>query len=235
MKLGNSYFGFAIFLVFVFVVILVSPMNIKSQNPRRQPTPTPVPRNDIPQIISRADDFPSGDQVISPQNSGVQTGNLDEKIDDVGKRIKELGRRVNTLESTKENEYDQTQKRLLLNLDILSRSEQRAEGLRKQYFDMIEKENHIRSRLDQLESDLRPEVIERAVTFAGSLRPEELRDQRKKTLERERINLNSLLDEIITNKGNLQVSVDKADQLVEKLRLKLEKEIDEALSDEEVN
>jgi septal ring factor EnvC (AmiA/AmiB activator) len=234
MKLRSKQINFNIFFLAAFLILLVLAADTKSQNNRRLPTPTPTPRS-VAEIVSRADDIPSGNQVISPQNNDVQPGNLEDKIDDVGKRIKEIGKRVNTLESTKENEYDQTQKRLLLNLDILSRSEQRAEALRKQYFDMIEKENQIRSKLDQLESDMRPETIERSILFAGSLRPEELREQRKKTLERERTNLNSLLDEITANKGNLQLSVEKADQLVDKLRLKLEKEIDEALTDKDDN
>lgn len=234
MKLRNNRFCFSAVILMAFWVILALPSIANSQNTRRQATPTPTPRN-VPEIISRADDFPNGNQIVLQQNQDNQSGNLEEKIDDVGKRIKELGKRVNTLEATKDNEYDQMQKRLLLNLDILSRSEQRSEALRKQMFDMIEKENQIRSRLDQLETDLRPEIIERTVTFAGSLRPEELRDQRKKMLERERTNLQSLLGEITANKGNLQISVEKSDQLVEKLRFKLEKEIDEPLSDKEDN
>jgi septal ring factor EnvC (AmiA/AmiB activator) len=232
MKLRSNEIGFGVSFAAAFLMLLILATDMKSQTTRRQPTPTPTPRN-VAEIVSRADDIPSGNQIINPQNNGNQSGNLEDKVDDVGKRIKELGKRVNTLESTKENEYDQTQKRLLLNLDILSRSEQRAEALRKQYFDMIEKENQIRSKLDQLESDLRPETIERSILFAGSLRPEELREQRKKTIEREQANLNSLLDEITANKGNLQASVEKADQLVDKLRLKLEKEIDEALTDKD--
>lgn len=230
MRLRNRFDGFVVVFAAAFALLLTFSSNVMSQNSRPQPTP----RN-VAEIISRADDIPSGNQITIPQNPVNQTGKLEEKVDDVGNRIRELGKRVNTLESARDNQYDQTQKRLLLNLDILSRSEQRADALRKQYFDMIEKENQIRSKLDQLETDLRPEIIERAVSFAGSLRPEELRDMRKKTLELERTNLQALLDEITANKRNLQVSVEKADQLVEKLRFKLEKEIDEALSDSEDN
>jgi hypothetical protein len=120
----------------------------------------------------------------------------------------------------------------MLNLDILTRAEQRAETLRKQLFEMIDKENQIKTRLDQIENDIRPEMLERSVAFAGSLRPEELRDNRRKNLEVDRNNLQKLLTEIQNTKSSLELNVQKADTLVEKLRFRLEKEIDKALADE---
>ncbi|MEZ5425650.1 MAG: hypothetical protein R2747_05250 [Pyrinomonadaceae bacterium] len=206
----------------------------KAQNSRPTPTPTP----ETPQIISRADDYPDNSRIITQPGQVLpegQNSNLEEKINNYETRIKELGKRVNTLESTKENEYDRKQRRLLLNLDILSKAEQRAESLRKQLFDLIEKESDIKLKLDQLENNLRPEMIDRTVAFAGTMRPEELRETRRKNLENEKRNLQDLLTEITSNKNNLQVNVQKADELVEKLRVKLEKEIDEALADEEDN
>ena len=38
---------------------------------------------------------------------------------------------------------------------------------------MVDKENTIRARLDQIEVDIRPEMIERSVAVVGTLRPEE--------------------------------------------------------------
>lgn len=233
MKIRSKVSDLAFFGVVVFCLVGVLAVQVRSQTPRKQPTPTP--RTETPQIVSRADDFPSNDQIISPEPIDIQSGTLDEKIEEVGKRLKELGKRLSTLESSKENQYDQMQKRLLLNLDILTRSEQRSETLRKQLFELIEKENEIRAKLDQIEIQIRPEVIERVVSSAGSLRPEELREQRRKSLELERESLTSLLGEISTNKVNLQTNVEKSDQLVEKLRTKLEKEIDEALIDKDDN
>lgn len=150
-------------------------------------------------------------------------------------RMKELSERVKLLESTKTNEYDQKQKRLLLNLDILSRAETRAESLRKQLFEMIEKESGVQTRLEQIRYDARSEVIERSTAFVGSMRPEEVRDQRKKSLEAEKRNLESLLTQIQTSRANLEDSVSKADFLVEKVRLKFDKDIDDALTDKEEN
>ncbi len=98
---------------------------------------------------------------------------------------------------------------------------------------MIEKENTVKSRLEQIQFDSRSEVVDRAVAMVGSLRPEEIRDQRRKSLEAEKRNLESLLTQIQTSRATLESSVERADFLVEKVRLKLDKEIDDALAAEE--
>lgn len=224
------------FIAFALMLCIFS-VNLNAQNTRRtnssKPVPTPTPNSEVPVIISRADDFSNGNQIIVQPVETPQTQNEQPEVFD--DRIKELNTRVNSLESTKEDQYDQRQKRLLLNLDILSRAEQRAESLRKQLFDLIERENQINTKITQLENDLRPEVIDRMIAFAGTLRPEELREQKRKNLQAEKTNLENLLTEITNNKANLQENVRKADVLVDKLRLKLEKDIDDALTEDEDN
>ncbi len=197
--------------------------------------PKPVSTQTLPVIISQADQYQNQNQLITvetPTQTETQPDTFDEKLDKISNRLKEINTRMKTLESTKQNEYDAKQKRLLLNLDILTRAEQRAESLRKQMFELIEKENTITTKLETIGFDSRPEMIERQVALAGSLRPEELREMKAKNLKSEKRNLESLLTEIQTTRANLLQNVQKADQLVEKLRVILEKDIDEALSDE---
>ena len=147
-------------------------------------------------------------------------------------RIRDLNERVRKLENGQGSSYDDKQKRLLMNLDIITRAETRSESLRKQLFEMVEKENTVKARLDQIEYEIRPEMIERQVQMAGTLRPEEIRDTRRKMLESERNNLQGLLTSIQSNRTNLEGTVYRAEQMVEKLRAKLEKDIDDALVDE---
>jgi hypothetical protein len=94
---------------------------------------------------------------------------------------------------------------------------------------MVEKGNAIQIKIDQLQYDLQPAMIERYAAFAGSLRPEQVREARQKSLESEKRNLESLLLQIQTNRKSLEDNVFKADYLVERLRAKLEKDIDDAL------
>ncbi len=190
--------------------------------------PVPVVQTE-PLIISRAEDFPDPDapqKVIEklPEPNGTA---------DVNARVfEDLNNRIKSLETLKKNDYDSKQRRLKLNLDILMVAESRAETLRKQLFDMIEKEGNIKTKLDQIENDIRPESIDRGVAFAGTLRPEELRNLRRRSLESERTNLQTLLAEVQRTRANLDLNLQKADLLVDKLRAKLEKEIDDALVDE---
>ncbi len=196
--------------------------------------PTPVPQQAVPVIVSRAEDFQSENRMYVPdiQPPPTTSGKSEAKTGDVGSRISELSTRIKSLESTQKNEYDEKQKRLLLNLDILSRSEQRAESLRKQLFELVEKENVVRTRIDQISFDSRPEMVDRSAAFSGSLRPEEIREQRKKSLDAEKRNAETLLAQIQTSRAKLEETVQRADTLVEKVRFKLEKEIEDALLDD---
>ena len=142
--------------------------------------------------------------------------------------IKDLQDRINKLETSKKETYEDRQKRLLLNLDILTRAEQRTESLRKQIFEITDRENAVKTRLDQIEYEIRPEIIERALQLSGSLRPEEIREARRKSLAAERANLQSLLTNIQNTKATLNLNLEKADDMVVKLRTKLEKDIDDS-------
>ena len=229
-----------IFTLSVLICIFVAISAANAQTTKRrtnqtaQPVVSPTPTETLPIIISRAEDIPSESQqtVVSEPVAQPPAESVDDKIDASNKRIKELNSRIKSLEANQKNEYDEKQKRLLLNLDILSRAEQRAESLRKQLFDLIEKESSVKSRLDELDINSRPENIERTSAFSGSLHPEEIRDQRKKSLDAEKKNLEDLLVQIQSNHTVLQQSVEKADLLVEKVRAKMEKDIDDALADD---
>ena len=232
----------AIFLVpgLMILACIATVMDARAQTNRRRAIPIPAPTAtpfSEPQIISRADEFPdensnsnSNSRAIPPDpNAGADTANV-VSLEELGRRIKNLEAGTST-SSSRKPDPDEKQKRLLLNLDILTRAEQRSESLRKQVFDMMEKESNIRTRLDSLEYDLRPEMIERNAAMVGTLRPEEIRDSRKKSLQSEKTNLQNLLTQIQTTRASLEISLARADELVEKLRIKFEKEIDTALED----
>jgi SMC interacting uncharacterized protein involved in chromosome segregation len=94
---------------------------------------------------------------------------------------------------------------------------------------MIEKENTVRARIDQITIEMRPEMIERSLQMAGSMRPEEVRENRRRSLNAEKTNLDALLSEIQSTRASVNNSLQRSEVLVEKLRAKLEKDIDDAL------
>jgi hypothetical protein len=225
----------------MLVACIATASDASAQTNRRRsipiPAPTATPMTE-PQIISRADEFPDeNSRAIPPDPNAIKLG---ADAATVGS-LEELGRRIKNLEAgasaatVHKPDPDEKQKRLLLNLDILTRAEQRSESLRKQVFDMMEKESNIKTRIDSLDYDLRPEMIERNAAMVGTLRPEEIRDSRRKSLQSEKTNLETLLTQIQTTRASLEISLARADELVEKLRLKFEKEIDTSLAEDPDN
>lgn len=229
-----------IFLIVpVLGLFLIGFSEADAQNTRRkrssipQPVGTPVPASTltIPEIVRRADETDVENQVISTEEN--RTVEETEDLETLKNKINTLNAKIKSLESVNSAEADAKEKKLLLSLDILTRAEQRSDALRKQLYEIIEKENAVKSRIDQIEYDMRPEMIDRNVAFAGSLRPEDVRDARRKSLESEKRNLESLLMQIQANRSKLEQSVERAEQLVEKIRFKFEKEIDDALVEDD--
>ena len=243
MKIGK--YARSTFLTVSILALSLFALQAGAQTKSRKKTVKPKPKTTAaivvppqtePEVVSRDSDYQAENldgTIVQPETTTPeQPETVDDKLDKANSRIKELSARIKSLEKGQKNDYDEKQKRLLLNLDILTRAESRAESLRKQLFDMVEKESALKSKLDQIENDIRPEVIERQVSFAGTLRPEELRDNKRKSLEIERKNIQNILTQLQTTRANIETSVQRADAMVEKLRFKLEKDIDDALVEE---
>lgn len=205
-------------------VLVVSAVGTSAQTSRSKPRPlaTPPPVLTEAEIISRADEPP----VVVP--TPVETPSAGRPGSGGDGETNSSPARSGRRASGQGSSFDEQQKRLLLNLDILTRAEQRIEGLRKQQFDLIEKENSIKSRLEQIEIDLRPEMIERALQLAGSMKPEEVRANRRRVLEAERSSLQTLLTDVQNTHSNLNTNLQKAEVMADRLRLKLEKDIDDS-------
>lgn len=197
-----------------------------AQAPGAKPLATPPPTSNTAEIISRDRDLVEAPIVLKMPEKAVEKPVTAPSVAELTERIKKL-------EAGQTSTYDEKQKRLLLNLDILTRAEQRSESLRKQLFEMIEKENSVRSRLDQLEFESRPEMIERTLQLAGSMKPEDIRDAKRRSLNAEKANLNVLLTEIQSSRSSLNINFTKAEQMVELLRVKLEKDITESFLKDE--
>ncbi len=234
-SIGLRTASFVIFGAF-FVGLLAVEGSGQGTRRKRDPNAPVVPAattSGEAQIVSRAADFPDTETILVPKTDVKKPAELAADPNDTSKTITELQNRINGLEAARKPEtQDEKQKRLLLNLDILTRAEQRSESLRKQLFEMVEKESSIKSKLDLIEVNIRPEVIEREVAHAGTMRPEDLRALKKKQLEIERTNLQAILAEIQKTKTVLDQNLQRSELMVEKLRIRLEKEIESALADD---
>ncbi|HJT26821.1 MAG TPA: hypothetical protein VJ784_05350 [Pyrinomonadaceae bacterium] len=143
-----------------------------------------------------------------------------EEGDTESSAIKDLTNQVNRLNNklTSMQEDDRYQ----LDMERLTRAEQRAEQIRGQLMDIQGKIADFEARLEQIDYALRPENIEAATQGYGSTRPEVARETRRKQLESERGRVGAQLKLAETSRSRLEVAVVNADAEVDNLRAKLE-------------
>jgi Skp family chaperone for outer membrane proteins len=162
------------------------------------------------------------------QSLAAQNGSdaLTNEVAELRKSVQTLNERLKAIAEEllspdpKENN-NQKVKQIATNLELLTQTEMRAEILRKQLIELIEKETTYRTRLTQMDEDMRPENIERSMAGIGTTRTTELRDTRRRSLDSERRGLESLL--AITGQSRLRLEEDvrQADQLAARFRQRL--------------
>jgi hypothetical protein len=144
----------------------------------------------------------------------------DSSPDDMQQTITNLSKQVDRLNDKLSQMQDDD--RYQLDMERLTRAEQRAEQLRMQLVDVQSKSADLEAQLEGIEFALRPENIERATATFGSTRPEEARQARQRQLENERNRVKAQLKILQTSQVRLEVSCANADNEVELLRAKLQ-------------
>jgi hypothetical protein len=166
----------------------------------------------------------------SPDTVAGEIGLLRKSLQTLNDRLRVITDTLLAPDAKGKDSARDLQSRIAGNLDLLSRAEQRAEVLRKQISELTEKETTLRSRLIQLDFDLRPDSIERVVSTVGTTRTPEMRETRRQVLENERKGADTLLTQTIQNRQRLEDDVRQADAMVARLRLRLfpliDKEVD---------
>jgi DNA repair exonuclease SbcCD ATPase subunit len=135
------------------------------------------------------------------------------------KTINQLSNQVDRLNDklTRMQEND----RALIDMERLTRAEQRAESLRAQQVDVESKLADLQAKVDQIDYLLRPENIERAAGY-GTVHPEEARDTRRRQLESEKSRVIAQVKILETSRTRLETSVVTADAEVDNLRRRIE-------------
>ncbi len=199
----------------------------RSRRVRR--TPRPVVTN--PQIAPPGSESigPDGEAIIStaddPGSEAMTTPQTPEQRKAAGER--DMQRTINALSNQVDRLNNKLSKmeendRSLLDIERLTRAEQRAENLRMQQVDVESKLADLQARLEQTEWAMKPENIERGNAGYGSIRPEELRETRRRQLEGERNRLLAQIKILETSRARLEQSLVTADGEVELLRRRLE-------------
>jgi len=153
---------------------------------------------------------------------------ISKSIQTFNKRIKDL---LDQFALNKGNQLNEKQQKLLLGFEILNRAEQRLQILQKFQIELAEKESSVRSRLAQIEQDSRQESVERSVAFVGTTKTEEIRENRRRTLDAERGTLSNLLSQIRGNLTQTSNELRQAEVFVQSLRKKILPQIELEISD----
>lgn len=202
----------------VVCAVIVLSISSFAQTPDRRQT-NPATQEQASNIAANA---------ASIEKVAAEIGLLRKSVQTLNVKLGEITDKALARDDSKSSAPNE-QNRIVLNLDLLTRAEFRAEVLRKQFFELIEKETSLRVRLVQVEEDMRPENIERALNPYGTTRTAELRDTRRRALESERRGIESLLNQIGPSRVRLDEDVKQADSMVFRLRQRLLPQIDKEI------
>ena len=167
-------------------------------------------------IISTADSTQEPGQTTEAKKPGTTTAPQQEQMQQT---ITTLTNQVNKLNDKLSSMQDDD--RYQMDMERLTRAEQRAEQLRSQLMDVQAKIADFEARLEQIDFALRPENIESATAGYGSTHPERAREARQKQLEGERSRVQAQLKLAESSKTRLETAVANADMEVDSLRAKL--------------
>jgi DNA repair exonuclease SbcCD ATPase subunit len=207
--------------VFIVSVLLIGMFLIDSSAQRRRRKRTRKPS--APQITNPAIYQPSSsDEANSNTNTSTPTEGTETAPteDPMKQTIRDLSTQVDRLNS-KISRMEESQQ-MLVDLERLSRAEQRSAALWKELHDIESQQSDLQARLEEVNFALKPENIERSVAGYGTTRPEELRAQRRLQLENEKVRTEKKLDQLAASHARLEQAIATADAEAERLRKRLD-------------
>jgi len=184
----------------------------------------PTERGD--KIISTADETPDpqADETTETPETKPKKAKTAAKPaadgEDIQQTINSLSNQVDRL-NDKLGQMQETDQ-ALMDMERLSRAEQRAEALRSQQVEVESKLADLQSRLEDTEYNLKPENIEREMATFGSTRPEVARDARRRKLESDRARILAQIKILENSRVRLESAVATADAECDLLRRRLE-------------
>ncbi len=207
----------ALFLIVGFLLVDTSAQ--KRRRKRRSSAPR-ITNPDIyqPPPVDNTNSNNSGEAGNSNTNASGPPADQDPEA--MKKTIRTLSNQVDKL-SDKLNQMEESQ-RSLVDLERLSRAEQRSAQLRTEIRDVLAKKADLEAHLEDVVYALKPENIERATQGMGTTHPEEVREQRRRQLEAEKQRAQKQLDQLTTSEDRLQQAIAASDADVDRLQKKLD-------------
>ncbi|MFN2500085.1 MAG: hypothetical protein ABR557_13460 [Pyrinomonadaceae bacterium] len=172
-------------------------------------------------IISTADEngnpTKTTEEGTQPKRGTSRSGSasMQQTIDALSNQVNRLNDKLSRIQ---END------RSLLDMERLTRAEQRAESVRAQMLDTESKLADLHARMEQVDYSLKPENIERSMAGYGTLHPEEARDSRRRQLENEKGRLQAQITLLENSRTRLQASLTTSEAEVDLLRRRLDQQ-----------
>jgi chromosome segregation ATPase len=181
-------------------------------------TPTPELPSE-PSVLSTADEqqqsgaAKNAQQRTPQRDAQSENEQLRSTVRNLSSQVQQLSGQLNQMKS---------EQGAMLDLERLTRAEQRAEDLRTQLREVTDKQLQYQERLAEIEYELQPDSIQRRAALIGSLDPASVRDAIQQQLERERTRIQKQLDLLESSRTHLEQAVTSADAEVERLRKRVE-------------
>ncbi len=139
--------------------------------------------------------------------NGQAPGQGPDPISNISAEMTKIAKSVQTLNNTMKSFVDKFEKvggltltekqlELIFGMELLIRTEQLIAVHQKAQVELTEKLNETRSKLAQVDIDLRPRSIDRSVALVGTTETDEWRDNRRLKLQAERQSLSLLSSQI---------------------------------------
>jgi hypothetical protein len=221
--------------LFLAILIGISVCSIDTDAQRRRKrrlrrAPRPVVTNPVialpgsegdssEKIISTADEngnpVDTGEEGAPTKKKVTKSGdaNIQQTIEDLSHQVNRLNDKLSQMQ---END------RSLMDMERLTRAEQRAESVRSQMLDTESKLADLQARMDQVDYSLKPENIDQSIAGYGSVHPEEARAARRRQLENEKARLQAQINLLENSRTRLQASLSTAESEVDLLRRRID-------------
>ena len=175
---------------------------------------------------------PAGSMSQDPVAVGmsIELTKISRSVSAIGDSLKEIAEKAGKPQPTATG-MTAPQQKLVFALQLLTNAEQLLAARQKFQIELVEKQGTSRTRLAQVERDLMPTNIDRAVQFEGTTKTEELRDNRRSALAAERTSLQALLAQINSNLMDTNDAVREAQALVQRLRRQVFPDLERELND----
>jgi chromosome segregation ATPase len=207
----------AVFLVLGFLIVDSSAQ--KKKRRRRSSAPR-ITNPDIYQPATNENANSNADNNANENTNANTNTQQSEDPESMKRTIHTLSNQVDKL-NDKLNSMEQSQQSLV-DLERLSRAEQRSAQLRSELRDVQAKRADLEAHLEDVDFALKPENIERATQGYGTTRPEEVREQRRKQLEAEKQRGQAQLDQLRAGEDRLQQAIATSDAEIDRLQKKMD-------------